>query len=159
MKHYAETDMTVTEITRALAEVSRRGRVIGPLNRAEKAAGGRISLRLSKKGDSFSFTHKSPGRFYAVPAVLRGKIADGGFTRQICWRVGKSRPRAALAAVVIALLFASGAIRLAAGYYPSGVTLLSLSILLSLVAFLPSREERELLRGDLYRILHARDAE
>lgn len=159
MKHYAETDMTVTEITRALAQVSRRGRTIAPLTRAEKAAGGRISLRLGKKGDSFSFTHKSPGRLYAVPAVLRGKIADCGFTRRISWSVGKSRPRAALAAVVIALLFASGALRLWVGYYPSGITLAVLSILLSLVAFLPSREERQLLRDDLYRILRAKDAQ
>ena len=159
MKYYAKTDMTMDEIRRSLLKISRLGRVIGPLSRTEKAAGGRISLHLGKKGGSFSFTHKAPGRYSAVPAVLRGRITDGGFTRRICWRVGKSRPRAALAAVAIAFLLASGLIRLCAGFYLSGAVLTVLSVLLFFVAFLPSREERELLRDDLYSILGAEDAQ
>lgn len=157
MKRYAETDMTIDEIVRALDKASRRGAVFGPLSRSEKAAGGRICLRRGRRGDTFSFTHKAPDRYSAVPAVLRGKVYDGALRRRICWRVSKARPRAAAAGIGIVIMLLFGAVRLWEGYYASGATVIVLALLLSLVAFLPSREERELLRSDLYSMLRCKD--
>lgn len=159
MKHYAQTDMTMDEIRRTLGKISRRGRVIGPLSRREKAAGGRISLRLSKRGDSFAFTHKAPARYRVVPTVLRGKVSDGGFTRRICWKVGKSVPMSVCAALAIAPVAVLGVGGIIIGYHIAGAALTLLAVLLLVAAFLPSQEERKLLRDDLYSILRAEDAE
>lgn len=159
MKHYAQTDMTMDEIERTLRKISSSGRVIGPLSRRERAAGGRISLHLSKQGDSFSFTHKAPARYRVVPTVLKGKVSDGGFTRRICWRVGKSIPMSICAALAIAPVAVLGVGGITIGYRIAGAALTLLAVLLSTAAFLPSREERKLLRDDLYSILRAEDAE